>query len=410
MHTLKTEPDLCNSVLKAQLDKLIVAPLLAASDMPSPVVIVFDALDECDGSESVERMLHLLADAMPKLSQHLRPRLLITSRPDPHIRSRFHSPDMLAVAQVTALHDIDEVIVEGDIRRYLHHRLNNAATDEEVDLLTKMAKGLFIFASTASDFILDKFWNDPKGQLKVVLAGEVTGDDGPYGELDRLYLQVLSSALPPRPPRRLVERLRTVLAAITLLFDPSTPRTLDHFLQLNNGSVTQTLQRLQAVVVVPQDDAAPTPIRLIHPSFPDFLSSSVRCGDDRFFIDGGAHHSRLAELCFDHLSSLRRDPCAIGRRPIPNVEVTDLDTRLSSAAPSHVRYACLHWASHLSRASLRRESLLAALTSFCDTKLLYWVEMLSLMNRLEAALPLLKAAERFANVRPFRRPEQNFTN
>ena len=67
-----------------------------------------------------------------------------------------------------------------------------------------------------------------------------------------------------------------------------------------------------------------------------------------------------------------------------------LDDRISS----ELQYACLHWATHLFNAD-QAHNLSTLLEKFCFTHLLHWLEVLSLIGRLEVGYIALDYAMRF---------------
>jgi hypothetical protein len=101
---------------------------------------------------------------------------------------------------------------------------------------------------------------------------------------------------------------------------------------------------LSAVLVA--DEAAP--VRLFHPSFPNFIMDSDRCQDGRFVVVAEEGHAKLAARCLDIMnSSLRRDICDIGNPSLLDSEIHDLELRLAQAAPDELRYATKYWHVHL---------------------------------------------------------------
>ncbi|KAG9007988.1 hypothetical protein FRB93_007007 [Tulasnella sp. JGI-2019a] len=346
LSAVETDPQVRLSSLRTQLHKLIVEPLHAVVDALTPLVIVLDALDECGGRSSSVDILQLLADAILRLPSHLRVRILITSRPGPQTQSLFTSSRLKSLARSSALHDIQDHVVNADIRLYIYNRLQDVASNEEMDRLGKLAKGLFIFASTASDFILDIHYSNPQRQLRILLAGDSEAGSSPFRNLDQLYLGVLISSLPVSRDDYLERRLQKVLGSVTLLFDTLSPASLDMLLHEAPGTVNSTLTLLQAVIVTPQSPGDGNSLRVIHPSFSDFLTSPARCTDSRFFVDPVFHHSALSQ---------------------PYVKLVETG-----------------WS-----------SLTSDVESFCRTNLLSWLEVLSLIGRFELAIPLLKLAQRW---------------
>jgi hypothetical protein len=104
-------------------------------------------------------------------------------------------------------------------------------------------------------------------------------------------------------------------------------------------------------------------------------------------------------------ASLKRDICGIKDRTMLNSEVEGLELRLASVASTELRYACLHWASHLSQASPVDEILFGALESFCGKNLLWWMELLSLLGQFHSAVPSLKLAGESITVSAYKMAE-----
>ncbi|KAG8994730.1 hypothetical protein FRB94_009685 [Tulasnella sp. JGI-2019a] len=426
---VEANPGVYRSGLLEQLKKLIIEPLRDAIDAPSPLVFVFDALDECGDAPDAQELLKLLALAIKQLPPRLRIRIFVTSRPEVSLRTAFSSFVTRTVSHVAELHNIEDHIVQADIRLYLHAHLRvppEIATEDETERLVKMARTLFIVASTAVKFVEDSFYtslNERKEQLNILLSAEdsyvspragVKGvglaeiDRGPppYHALDAMYLTILAKGLPERRNTYVENRLRSVLGAVVTLFDMLSPRALEALLGLETDAACGTLQRLHSVIIVPDHDPESTPLRLIHPSFPNFLTTSSRCTDTRFFVDSAIQHSRLALICLNHMNNLlERDMCNIGFLPTLNSEVKDLEVQLRNAVPLHLRYSCYNWASHMALSKPRGAAeagvheavaleLVHALDTFVCKKLLYWLEALSLLSRLDVAIPLLKLAEK----------------
>ncbi|KAG8944927.1 hypothetical protein FRC03_001871 [Tulasnella sp. 419] len=93
--------------------------------------------------------------------------------------------------------------------------------------------------------------------------------------------------------------------------------------------------------------------------------------------------------------TLKRDLCDIRDPSKFNSEITDLPERLKEHLPQHVKYACLYWASHLGKASSADDDIRICLTEFCETKLLQWMEVMSLLGDLPSAVHSLKLAEQY---------------
>jgi hypothetical protein len=206
---LASSPDASSKALHIQLDALILEPLRAlCHNGADPTVIVIDALDECEKTES-DTILRLLLQKM-----HLLPsvKVLITTRPDPHILNVVNasSPPIRHCYRDIAGFDADQ-----NIGLFLRRRLSIdnvkvvlptlqpmwGASDKDVDVLVRSAGSLFIVAATSVLFILDDVTNDPQERMSTLLrkfhnSGPTT--DNPYHLLDSLYNQILDTAIPPK--------------------------------------------------------------------------------------------------------------------------------------------------------------------------------------------------------------------
>ena len=121
-------PTISEKALKDQFEKLILQPLLEASHASScdlNLVIVVDALDECEQEEDIRAILQLLARA-----QDTRPlllRIFVTSRPELPIRLGFKQMSD-GTYQDVLLHQVQEETIEGDITFFLEHKLGEIRT------------------------------------------------------------------------------------------------------------------------------------------------------------------------------------------------------------------------------------------------------------------------------------------
>jgi len=188
-----------------------------------------------------------------------------------------------------------------------------------------------------------------------------------------------------------------VLGTIVLLFDSLDPEDLEALFELGENTVRTTLWHLHSIVIVP--DAGDGPVRLIHPSFHDFYVDRKRCDDLNFGVSADVQHRSIAARCLRVLDTLRPDMCEIGDASLRNADVTDLSARIATHIPAHVRYACRHWASHLSSGNID-DTLLDLLLRFCSGQLLNWVAVMSLVGELSGTISALQSACRKVVVRP----------
>ncbi|KAG9034502.1 hypothetical protein FS837_002194 [Tulasnella sp. UAMH 9824] len=401
---VERDQDVGKLVMKKQFEKLISEPLVEWRGAKGTIVIVMDALDECSPESGAEEILIRWAAELPRIQVPLR--VLITSRPEFHIRRKFQSLSLRAISQPYILHDIEKSVVKNDIELFLRQRLNQVAEDYGVQTpwpseavlrkLVDRAGILFIYASTVVKFVQDCGYLGPETSLGLLLANETSGEASEYRDIDVLYTQVLRNALSAnkryyKSEDKMKEAFSTVLGAIILLRDPLSGGSLECLLSLNTGTIRMVLLHLHSVLVVPE--RAESEIRLLHPSFHDFLTSPDRCPDD-LHVDPQENHVGLAVCCLHVLiKDLRHDPCQVGNLWLDNDEIPNLPDRLEKSIPMHVRYACRHFAFHLSQASPKHTVLANLLEEFCNKQLLLWVEILSLLSEVDTAVLSLQRVQ-----------------
>ncbi|KAF7977810.1 hypothetical protein HWV62_2524 [Athelia sp. TMB] len=302
LKALQDDPTIPHQSTSNQLQKLILKPLLTLPETLLPggrLLVVVDALDECNDRQLVQEFLSVLAGACS--SQNLLLRWLLTSRGEEHIRQSFSNQ---VCAATTTLVQLEDFKAHGDIRTFLAVRfleiINNSPrlfqdiprpwpSLEEFEALVKKSSGLFIFASTLINFITDGN-APPDGKLKSVLAM--------HAGLDPLYEQVLRAVSPE------ITCFRKVLAALMISYAQPSVNLLADMLQLGAQDVLHALMAIQSIIRIPNDDNAP--IELNHASLRDFLVDSDRAKD--LFIDPTLAHITLAADCVKLLRrNLRQD-------------------------------------------------------------------------------------------------------
>jgi NACHT domain len=401
MHVLKLHPDIAYSNVSYQLKELIVKPLQAAGELFPPCVVVIDALDECKDSNSVSIVLSAIACHVDGLSPL---KILVTSRPEQRISTAFKMHPLHPVTQQLILHEVELTVVQQDIEQYLTSKLtllrtiykleNSWPSAKDIQALALLSYGLFIFAATSVKFIEDQNYSDPKAQLATLLShssAAISNTSSPHHHLDQLYTEVLMSAFPDISSS-LLGRLKMILGSLILLQDQLSPHALEQLLFLRSGIVQETLAHLHSVIVVPDSDKEV--IRLLHPSFFDFMTTADRCLNSKFVVNPQAQHTLLAHRCLETMKQfLQRDICKIKNFSLFNNEVPDLANQIITHIPTHLQYACCHWAAHLEN-SMVSDSLLNLIHEFCNTQLLHWIEACSLLGQLQSVLSALDVTKK----------------
>ena len=393
-------------VLGDQWRELVIAPLsqLGADSVRSPIVIVVDALDECEKESDIRQVLQLLADTR-YLNRHCL-RIFITSRPEVPIRDGFlQFPH--AERQDFILHDISRFIVDHDISLFLSHRLAKIRPEEHViEQLAQKAAGLFIWAATACWFICEgrKFASK---RLAEILKGSSVAVTAPEAHLDEIYTTVLKHSISLSYTTEEKEEfcliLRRVLGSLTVLSSPLSVTSLSRLIHLAEEDVDQTLENLHAILDIPKEHTHP--LRLHHPSFRDFLLNQKRCADSLFWVNGKQAHEALAESCIRLMStSLKQDICGL------NCSGAEVDnSRVEKCLAPEVQYACLYWVEHLQKAGVRLQDN-DQINRFLQTHFLHWLEALSWMRRMSEGILAIGTLESIALVSLLLARQEHTTN
>lgn len=394
VEVMTTDRDIQSAAVARQLKHLIVDPL-KRSFHSGTCVIIIDALDECRDSEATSVILAALARYIAELEPL---KFLITSRPVHNVSAGFRGTGLGASTQHLVLHEIPMESTERDIRIYLEKNLTRISAiyqitspwppTSAISLLVQKSDGLFIFAATAIKFIEDPSGGeDPDTRMRSVLLSETSeAASSPHRLLSTLYLQVLRTAF-PEVPRSLRARLKMILGTLALSCERLSAASLEVLMSLPEKSTREALRQLHSVIIVP--DSEYEPIRLIHPSFHDFLVDPLRCTDSNFSVRSTVQHTIIAtRRLFTMKTLLRRDMCNINDLSKLNIEIPNLAERIQRHIPLPLQYACRHWAFHVSHSDINDE-LFEHLKDFCYKNMLHWLEVLSLLGELDNAIEAL---------------------
>jgi hypothetical protein len=397
---VSSDRDICERLVATQAKTLFAEALQSSNQrLPLPLVIVLDALDECDKENGLEGgdLIPVLLHSLDKLPFSVK--IFITSRLEPSINNMFGRADIHE--STVGRRDIEQGIVREDIGRYFRHELDKLAEDRSIPLpfpsdvdfqkLVDRAGGLFIYVRTIVMHVSSEV-EDPIDRLADVLRADVDGASEQFADLDALYTQILACALDGVGRNATAQRqLRDVLASLVLIQESLPVTALSVLAGVEERQCKKVLRFLSSILLY--DHASHEPVRLMHPSFPDFLVSVSRCTDTRCFVNSAEYHSVLALRCLQIMTAdLRPDICDIRDPSLSNANVPDLNQRLGRNTSVQLRYACKYWRVHVQSAGCFHPDLFTALDAFCTKHLLHWLELLSLMNEVPVALrdlPLL---------------------
>ncbi|KAB5593575.1 hypothetical protein CTheo_2964 [Ceratobasidium theobromae] len=386
---LGEDPDIGSKDIVKQFERLLKGPLLKVkAAIPENLVVVIDALDECDDRRSARLVLDLIFRFAPGLPL----KFFTTSRPEPEIYSKMiaQSPTSRTILH---LHEIETSLVQADIELYLKEELDpiSPSEDEIVQLATRSGN-LFIYAATLVRYIQpDEGSIDPQQRLQTALA-ITSGSTNKYAEIDGLYTTVLKAAL----QRKGIESeeaadVQAVLWTVLCVQEPISVDTLSTLSGINDTRRTvSVLQPLRSVVHLSETTGL---VSTLHASFPDFMFTKER--SDTLFCDRIRHNQLLAGRCFLEMKQhLRFNICDLESSFTPDAEVADLEGRIAKAISPTLSYGCRYWADHLED-STNSSSLSADLEEFLSTWLLFWMEVLNLKHETSLGLGMLVKAKKW---------------
>ena len=389
-------PDIDYAVTFKQFQTLIGTPLdtfCVESGGTGDILIVLDALDECQGIEEKrpQEILACLRDHAYQAAPRIR--ILLTSRPEHYLRRELAPRPQVVEYD---LHQDDES-AQGDIARFLEARLpliprelgisvKDWPRTQDAQMLSEKSGRLFIFAKTALRFIANHQVKDPRRQMNTLL-GMGKGTINPYSPLDQLYLQVLESAFSKEHvPDDIFVRFRRVVACIILSQDALPISVIAQIANYSESEVMATLLQLQSVILcssppgtISHQDSDLLP-HTYHPSFPDYLVDSRRCPDSNFTIIKPEMHRFIVLRCFELMKGiLCRNILELDDTYVLNRDIPDLKAKAWRYITPDAAYACQFWLGHLLESKID-ESVLGGLDEFLSVRFLWWCEALSLLD------------------------------
>jgi hypothetical protein len=138
------------------------------------------------------------------------------------------------------------------------------------------------------------------------------------------------------------------------------------------------------------------PIMALHTSFFDFLKDKAR--SDVFYVDPSAHGHDLALSSLVVMKAgLRFNICHLKTSHQRNDDVVDLAERVKENIAKHLSYACQFWGDHVIETQYCL-TVLQHLQHFLRNQLLYWLEVLSVMKKVNVASTMLFLVSKWIQV------------
>lgn len=406
--------------LDEQFKMLLKTPLSGmppvSQDKPAMAIII-EGLDECNERTSLSqlrRLLSLLASL--KAVKCLRLCVLITSKKAFSIPRAFENVKEKGQPYCEiALHEEYKVQMTAEIRQYLTSefgaikqrkgiQVDPWPTPKDFELLFSEAttdSPLFIYASTLIRFVdQTKLGCEPTAQLQ----NWIDGCKRKESRLDEMYTQILSDIT--RSGHKAGSEFLEIVGSIASLKRPLSSKALAALLEISEGTMSELLKNLEAVLYVPDDNEEP--VMLIHDSFRSYLFDAPQPVEAdqpgktfSFRISKSKANGILATKCRNRMArlkgGLRKDMCRFSKESSKlAIEWNDIPPgKVGDRIPVDLQYACLYWAYHLGTGEHvdRQETY-----DFLAHHFLHWVETLSLLGSVGEVKEAIKQLENLPKV------------
>ncbi|KAF8134754.1 quinon protein alcohol dehydrogenase-like superfamily [Mycena galopus ATCC 62051] len=356
-------------------DKLIFKSLQNPLSVPTGrmPILVIDALDECGGLKESRSYQTQVLKALSRW-KHMPPqvKLFVTSRNEKNIHSVLGS--MGSQCKVLEVGERTTSASHLDIEKYLRQGFDDIQseypslpypwpTPQDLKLLTDAAAGLFIWASTVLKLVGDHQPQTELEQIIQALKEEQQNEEHDMNQLDHLYQSLLVSKF---SSTNNVEAFKKVAGAILVAQIPLASEDMHALLpSLTPENLAFVCKQMNSVL------DSESGLRFVHQSFVDFL---VKLPDGSPFNHKKAEHEqRMTCACFQSMAKqLRFNITGVESSYFRN----DMIPGLAQKVSNHLYYACRFWSTHL-QSVVEKESLLADISRFMHTQLLFWLEVLS---------------------------------
>ncbi|KAG8960190.1 hypothetical protein FRC00_000790, partial [Tulasnella sp. 408] len=397
LQCIRENKDIAQGRLETQFQFLVGA--LTNLQHPTPVLLIIDALDECEDVNYAVRFVQLIRRHAGLLPPELK--ILVTCRPEAqllvHLRQAKWEEECL---------DLECNMDESEIRLFVEHELSRIREDHglpedwppqtAIQALVERSQRLFQWTRTALKYISVS----PKHRLRKLLALPSINDG-----LDGLYKPILSGAYEnvktsPADTRLLLDVLGLLVVAphpisieiIVYLYSDYDALRGQREDEKTDYVKKEVLEGLSSLLSLP--NSSNPYIRLGHTSLRDLLVSDDRCGKQPYFVDVNQYHRLLATTCLHlMLRDLRRNICNLSDLSKPN---TEIQKAVSKYVPKGLQYCSRSWSIHL-RAStpilgpqMDTVGDLIVFEQFSKAKLLYWIEVMSLTGEMKESLVMAK--------------------
>ncbi|PVF92507.1 WD40 repeat-like protein [Serendipita vermifera] len=342
-----------------------------------PLVFIIDALDECGDIQTRNSILNGLFCATSRVGWL---RIIVTSRQEQDITLSF---DRL----LGAGHYVSEDLAandkaQQDIRVFAQTRLSSIALEchlpddwpgpETMDRIIMKSGGLFIFVETLWRLIKDDV--EPDKRLHQTLS------DASGGLSAGLY-SLHSSIIETRMGQNKAAFRATMGTIIAVgMYRPLRDESVAQLAGLGTHVVRVIVDKLGSLLY--RDIKENGGIRVRHLSIIDFLTWT-QC-PSVYRVEMGQANMTVGISCLKLMTlGLKFNICDLETSLRPNKDVPGLNERIKEKLPDVLQYGCIYWSNHLCHIADSEDSeIYGFLNDFVkDLQLLYWIEVLSLLDQ-----------------------------
>ncbi|KAF8344210.1 uncharacterized protein EI90DRAFT_56856 [Cantharellus anzutake] len=389
---LRKDPTLSTAPFTMQFEELVASPLHILRRPSHPMVVIIDALDECD-EEAYQPLAKILCEEVPKLPSSIK--FFVTSRHVDLVNrslSRHFPINHLTIDLLddTNMHDCAAYIrfQLQELKNWhpnLAHKLQNE--DSAVQKILDRAGGLFIWIST-----IFRYMKNPKKNPMRTLSGLL--DTGTKRSkvptekmMDDLYTRILKKF--DWEDEDFAHDYPIVMGAIFVAQQPLSVTAWDAILSpFLNSSVQYVFAEIAPLLSGAEDPHIP--VRILHQSFHDFIVDRMHpqtISSHSAPIAVGVENARVALRCTEILNE---GLCSVkGLGQIGNLtEKDEMPCIPPKELSEHFRYACYHIIHHLSEVHEPSEELAGSVGMFLGQEAPRWVEVCVRMERYVSILLL----------------------
>ncbi|KAI0444617.1 WD40-repeat-containing domain protein [Xylaria telfairii] len=348
---------------------------MLGDDRLSPMYLAVDALDEC-----VEGRADLITLISTSLTLSKNVKWLLSSRPEVDILSELKTAETLI--------ELNTECLKGPVKAYIQHKLKHLegrkGYDDGVlkrisDIVYQKADNTFLWVALAF-----KALGERSGVYAVNILSEM-----PPG-LSELYEHMMGRI--EESEKLESSDCKKVLKAVFLALRPLSVFELSTLTGLKYGIIEHAVEKCGSFVIMTNQI-----VNLIHQSAKDYLKYKYGPKRDPDWV--ALEHANLIEYSLDAISSLEW-----------NIYQLEFDTNPKDMAPpdpdplAALRYPCVFWIAHLAASKREQPSsfkdVMILADKFLKTVFLRWLEILSLLGKVEDGMRALKEFVRLTETEP----------